>query len=142
MTDKKLTFVPMNKIVLHKGKDKAAWQLHPWVFSGAISRIYGQPGNGEVVSVFNFDQEFIAYGVYNSRSRVAVRLLEWDADKEVNENWWRVRIAKAVESRKHLLHEGNSCVRLIFAEADFLPGLIVDKYADYISIQIHSSGLE
>ncbi|NGF58185.1 class I SAM-dependent rRNA methyltransferase [Parapedobacter sp. SGR-10] len=132
----------MNKIILHKGKDKAAWQLHPWVFSGAILQIYGQPVNGEIVSVFNFAQEFIAYGVYNGRSRVAVRVLEWDPDKQVDEHWWRSRVQKAVQNRKHLLHEGNDCVRLIFAEADFLPGLIVDKYADYISVQVHSAGVE
>ncbi|HMR20136.1 MAG TPA: class I SAM-dependent methyltransferase, partial [Sphingobacterium sp.] len=132
----------MNKIILHKGKDKAAWQLHPWVFSGAIKQIKGQPENGEIVSIFNTDQEFIAYGVYNARSRVAVRLLEWDPDKQIDEQWWRTRVRKAVDNRKHLLNEANDSIRLIFAEADFLPGLIVDKYADYISIQVHSTGTE
>ena len=133
----------MNKIILHKGKDKAAWQLHPWVFSGAIHRVYGQPASGEIVSVFNIENEFVAYGTYNSGSRVAVRLLEWDPNHQsVDEQWWRNRVQKAVASRKHLLHDDNNCARLIFAEADFLPGLIADKYADFISIQVHSSGVE
>lgn len=132
----------MKKIILNKGKDKAAWQLHPWLFSGAIAKSEGNPQNGEVVGVFNNSLEFIAYGVYNGNSRVAVRLLEWNPANEINENWWRKRIQVAVKHRQHLLHEQNNTVRLIFAEADFVPGLIVDKYADFLAIQIHSSGIE
>lgn len=132
----------MNKIILNKGKDKAAWQLHPWVFSGAISAALGKPQNGDIVSVFNIEDEFIAYGIYNGNSRVAVRLLEWDPRNEINEQWWRNRVTKAVNNRKTLLNEQNNTVRLIFAEADFLPGLIADKYADFISVQVHSAGIE
>ena len=132
----------MNKIILNKGKDKAAWQLHPWVFSGAINKKEGKIQNGDIVSVYNCDDEFIAYGVYNNTSRVAVRLLEWNSANEIDENWWRVRVQKAVQNRRHLLTEKNDSVRLIFAEADFLPGLIADKYADFISIQVHAAGVE
>lgn len=132
----------MNKIILNKGKDKAAWQLHPWVFSGAISAALGKPQNGDIVSVYNIEDEFIAYGIYNGNSRVAVRLLEWDPSHEITEEWWRNRVSKAVNNRLSLLHDSNNTVRLIFAEADFLPGLIADKYADFISVQIHSAGIE
>lgn len=132
----------MNKIILNKGKDKAAWQLHPWVFSGAISAALGKPQNGDIVSVYNIEDEFIAYGMYNGNSRVAVRLLEWDPRNEIDEQWWRNRVKKAVNNRLSLLTDQNNTVRLIFAEADFLPGLIADKYADYISVQIHSAGIE
>lgn len=133
----------MKKIILNKGKDKAAWQLHPWVFSGAIKRIDGAPENGDVVTVFNAENEFIAFGLFHDSSRVAVRLLEWHPDQQINEQWWRKRIQKAVEARRHLLIEGkNDTARMIFAEADFVPGLIVDKYADYISIQVHAAGVE
>lgn len=132
----------MNKIILNRGKDKAAWQLHPWVFSGAISSVMGKPQNGDIVSVYNIEDEFIAYGMYNGNSRVAVRLLEWDPRNEINEQWWRNRVGKAVQNRIPLLTEQNNTVRLIFAEADFLPGLIADKYADFISIQVHSAGIE
>lgn len=132
----------MNKIILNKGKDKAAWQLHPWVFSGAINKLIGKASNGDIVSVFNNDDEFIAYGVYNNSSRVAVRLLEWNPANEINEQWWRTRVQKAIANRAHLLTDANNTVRLIFAEADFIPGLIADKYGDYISIQVHSAGLE
>ena len=137
-----LTFAHMKKIILNKGKDKAAWQLHPWIFSGAIASSVGEPSNGDIVSVYNQADEFIAYGMFNGNSRVAVRLLEWDPKKEINEAWWRMRVGKSVNNRLTLLNEHNNTVRLIFAEADFLPGLIVDKYADYISIQVHSVGIE
>lgn len=132
----------MNKVILHKGKDKAAWQLHPWVFSGAVQKTMGKVLPGEVVAVHNNDDEFIAYGIFNNTSRVAIRLLEWNPANEINEKWWRTRIQKAVNNRQHLLGADNDTVRLIFAEADFLPGLIADKYADFISIQVHSIGLE
>lgn len=132
----------MNKIILNKGKDKAAWQLHPWVFSGAINKVHGKVQNGDLVSVFNIDDEFIAYGIYNNTSRVAIRLLEWNPANEVNEQWWRSRVQKSVNNRKHLLTDSNDSVRLIFAEADFLPGFIADKYADFISIQVHAAGVE
>ncbi len=132
----------MNKVILNKGKDKAAWQLHPWVFSGAINKVIGSVQNGDLISVYNNEDEFIAYGFYNNTSRVAVRLLEWNPANEVNEQWWRSRVQKAVKNRTHLLNESNDSVRLIFAEADFIPGFIADKYADYISVQIHSAGVE
>lgn len=135
-------FVFMNKIILQKGKDKAAWQLHPWVFSGAIKYIDKGIENGEVIAVFNHEKEFVAYGVMNHLSRVAVRLLEWDPDKEPDESWWRDRVRKAISARQHLLTQQNTTYRLIFAEADFIPGLIADRYGDYISIQVHSAGVE
>ncbi|MDM1047048.1 MULTISPECIES: class I SAM-dependent rRNA methyltransferase [Sphingobacterium] len=132
----------MNKIILNKGKDKAAWQLHPWIFSGAIARVSESLQNGDIVSVYNHDDEFIAYGMYNKQSRVAVRLLEWDPQKEISEGWWRDRLQRAVKNRMHLLNEKNNTVRLVFAEADFLPGLIADKYGDFISVQVHAAGME
>ncbi|QEK99691.1 MULTISPECIES: class I SAM-dependent rRNA methyltransferase [Olivibacter] len=132
----------MTEIILKKGKDKAAWQLHPWIFSGAIARIVGKPANGDLVSVYNDDREFIAYGYYNGESRVAIRLLEWDPAKEVNENWWRERIQKAVKARNGIFNEQTNTARLIFSEADFLPGLIADRFGDFISLQILTSGIE
>jgi 23S rRNA (cytosine1962-C5)-methyltransferase len=85
----------------------------------------------------------LAYGFFNNQSRVAVRLLEWDSAVEVNEHWWRTRIQKAVQFRKDLFQDSDTnTYRLIFSEADFLPGLIVDRFADFLSVQILSSGME
>lgn len=133
----------MYTVKLKKGKDKAVRQLHPWVFSGAIENVKGKPSNGDLVTVTDINGDFLAYGFYNDQSRVAVRLLEWDPEVEINEDWWRNRVRNAVEAREHLLdsEETNTC-RLIFSEADYMPGLIVDKFADYLSVQILTSGIE
>jgi 23S rRNA (cytosine1962-C5)-methyltransferase len=133
----------MNWVQLRKGKEKAAKQLHPWVFSGAIEQPKAGISNGEIVRLVDFRGDFLAYGFYNSISRVAVRLLEWNERNVVDDEWWRNRVNSALESRHGLfISEHTNTFRLIFAEADYLPGLIVDKYANFLSVQIHSAGIE
>ncbi len=133
----------MAEVRLKKGKEKAVLQLHPWVFSGAIDSVKGKPENGCVVEVCDYAGGFLARGFYNNQSRVAVRLLEWNPDVAVDEEWWRQRIQKAVYSRNTLLDAADTdTCRLIFSEADYLPGLIVDKYGDFLSLQILTSGME
>lgn len=132
----------MNEVSLKKGKEKAVLQRHPWVFSGAIENVKGKPGNGEIVRTLDSKGNFLAYGFYNRQSRVAVRLLEWNDAVFIDENWWRKRIATAVNYRKSVLNDQTNACRLIFSEADFLPGLIVDQYADHLSVQILTSGME
>ncbi len=133
----------MVEVILKKGKEKAVLQRHPWVFSGAIERVKGKPANGDVVKLIDAQGRFMAYGFYNDQSRVALRLLEWYENTEINDDWFRQKVATAVESRTFVLQSGqtNTC-RLIFSEADYLPGLIVDKYADYLSLQILTSGIQ
>lgn len=132
----------MISVRLKKGKEKAVRQLHPWVFSGAIEKISGKPENGQIVNVVDNAGGFLAYGFYNSNSRVAIRLLEWDANHIVNEEWWRNRVRKSVEARKDIFSPDTNTCRLVFSEADYLPGLIVDRYGDYLSVQILSAGIE
>lgn len=133
----------MVEVILKKGKEKAALQRHPWIFSGALDRVKGSPANGEVVRVLAADKEFLAYGYFNEKSRVAVRMLEWDETKTIDREWYQHKIRTAIASRAHVLRNGdtNTC-RLVFSEADFLPGLIVDRYADFLSLQILSAGIE
>jgi len=133
----------MPEVRLKKGKEKAVRQLHPWIFSGAIEFAKGKPQNGDLVTVTDNAGEFLAHGFYNNQSRVAVRVLEWNKEVEIDDEWWRIRIRKSIEARKSLLNSTNTnAFRLIFSEADYLPGLIVDKYADYLSVQILTSGIE
>ncbi len=133
----------MVEIKLKKGKEKAVLQRHPWVFSGALEKIKGSPENGEVVKVYSASNDFLAYGYYNDQSRVAVRLLSWYENQTINETWYEEKINQAISSRAHLAKDNETnTYRLIFSEADFLPGLIVDKYDDFLSVQILSSGIE
>jgi 23S rRNA (cytosine1962-C5)-methyltransferase len=138
-----ITFTGMIDVVLKKGKEKAVLHHHPWVFSGAIEQVKGKPANGDVVRLLDTKGGFMAYGFYNDQSRVALRLLEWDEAVEVNEQWFRDKIAAAVASRSGLLSDGltDTC-RLIFSESDYLPGLIVDKYASHLAVQVLTTGME
>jgi 23S rRNA (cytosine1962-C5)-methyltransferase len=133
----------MINIVLKKGKEKAVLHKHPWVFSGAIEPVKGKPVNGDIVRLVDAKGAFMAYGFYNNQSRVALRLLEWDESVTVDEAWFRSKVAVAVAGRKDILADGstNTC-RLIFSESDYLPGLIVDKYAGHLAVQVLTSGME
>lgn len=133
----------MVEIKLKKGKEKAVLQRHPWVFSGALEKIKGSPENGDVVKVCSANNDFLAYGYFNDQSRVAVRLLEWDEHQQIDAAWYTQKINQAIQSRAHLFaNKETNAYRLIFSEADFLPGLIVDQYADFLSVQILSTGIE
>ncbi|MDQ8006519.1 MAG: class I SAM-dependent rRNA methyltransferase [Pedobacter sp.] len=133
----------MVEIKLKKGKEKAIYQRHPWVFSGALDKVKGKPENGDVVRLVDASGDFLAYGYYNDQSRVAVRLIEWNEETTIDEAWYEQKIKTAIAGRAHLLADRKTtAARLIFSEADFLPGLIVDRYADFLSVQILSSGIE
>jgi 23S rRNA (cytosine1962-C5)-methyltransferase len=133
----------MIDVVLKKGKEKAVLHKHPWVFSGAIENVKGKPVNGEIIRLLDNKKEFLAYGFYNDQSRVAVRLLEWDETIAVDDNWFRGKVRVAVAGRTHILADGSTdTCRLIFSESDYLPGLIVDKYADHLAVQVLTSGMQ
>ncbi|MBK0380216.1 class I SAM-dependent rRNA methyltransferase [Mucilaginibacter segetis] len=133
----------MIDVILKKGKEKAVLQRHPWVFSGALEKIKGKAENGEIVRLLNNKNEFLAYGFYNHQSRVALRLLEWDENILINDNWFRNKVSSAISSRVHILTNGETdTCRLIFSESDYLPGLIVDKYADHLAVQVLTSGMQ
>ena len=121
---------------------------HPWVFSGGIARVEGPTDAGEVVDVFSHFGAFIGRGYYNPSSQIAVRLLA-RSPVEIDKDFFRRRIEQAIALRQPILTEDtnvgsgatNSC-RLIHAEGDLLPGLIVDKYGDYLVLQINTAGME
>lgn len=133
----------MIDVVLKKGKEKAVLQRHPWVFSGAIEHVKGKPANGEVIRLLDGKKAFLAYGFYNDQSRVAVRLLEWDENVAIDDDWFRQKVRMAVAGRADVLADGQTdTCRLIFSESDYLPGLIVDKYADHLAVQVLTSGIQ
>lgn len=131
----------MVKIYLKPQKEQSVLRFHPWVFSGAIQRVEGQPSEGEIVEVYDSKQQFLAQGHYQVGS-IAVRILAFTACK-VDVSFWKEAILRAYELRVKtgLVHENNTIYRLIHGEGDGLPGLIVDVYADTAVLQAHSVGM-
>jgi len=133
----------MTTIVLKQGRAKPFFYGHPWVFSGSVARVDGQPANGQLVEVCDHRGQFIARGFYNARSQIRVRLLTWDPDEAVDEALFERRLRQAVALRHDVLGlpAQTDAYRLVYSEADGLPGLIVDRYADWLVVQFLSLGL-
>lgn len=133
----------MFNIQVKRGKEKAILQRHPWLFSGALETPKKEIGSGDIVRLHDAQKHFLAYGYYNPSSKISVRLLEWDEDVILDRNWWEKKIKESIERRKFLEDDaGTTAYRLIHGEADFLPGLIVDRYADYLSVQFLTAGID
>jgi 23S rRNA (cytosine1962-C5)-methyltransferase len=130
------------KIVLKSGKDQSVHRYHPWIFSGAIKKISGNPSEGDIVNVFDNKDNFLAVGHYQPGS-IAVRILSFeDIDPDIE--FFRSRIKSALEFRRSigLIDNKNINVfRLIHAEGDDLSGLIADFYNGVIVMQMHSVGM-
>ena len=116
---------------------------HPWIFSGAIKSIEGTPASGETVEIYTEKNELIGRGAYSPKSKIAIRMWSFELEEEITKEFFIRKISHSIESRKknQILSTGNS-VRLIFAESDGIPGLIVDKFADYLVCQFLSTGVE
>jgi 23S rRNA (cytosine1962-C5)-methyltransferase len=130
------------KIVLKSGKDQSVHRYHPWIFSGAIKKIYGYPSEGDIVDLFDNKDNFLAVGHYQPGS-IAVRILSFE-NIEPDAYFFRNRIKSAIEYRRSIGLIDNPSInvfRLIHAEGDNLPGLIADFYNGVIVMQMHSVGM-
>ena len=125
---------------LKKHRKKRLEQGHPWVFPGEIDRITGEPQAGDILQIFNHEGHFLAQGFYNPQSQLMIRVFTY-GDTEVNEELFFDKIKQAWKRRERLIPGATSC-RVVHGEADFLPGLIVDKYEDVLVVQILSLGIE
>ena len=131
------------KITLNSGREGSLLRHHPWIFSGAIKNVEGSPVDGQTVEVFTVDRQWLARGSYSSKSQIRVRILSFDLDEHIEPGFFKDRIAKAIELRKGIIDpEGTNAFRLIFGESDGLPGLIVDRYDDFLVCQFLSAGAE
>jgi 23S rRNA (cytosine1962-C5)-methyltransferase len=129
------------KIVLKSGKEQSLKRFHPWVFSGAIKKIYGNPSEGDLVDVFDNKDNFLATGHY-APSSIAVRVLSFEQITP-DINFFREKIKSAIAYRKSVGIIGNPSInvyRLIHGEGDGLPGLIIDFYNGVAVMQMHSVG--
>jgi len=131
------------RLYLKPGHDRPVRRHHPWVFSGAMGRLEGSVEDGGLVEVFAFDGEWLARGYLNRRSQILARLLTWDPEEAIDERFWRRRMERAWQARRALrLEEHTTAYRVVFAESDGLPGLIVDRYNDFLVLQSLTLGLE
>jgi 23S rRNA (cytosine1962-C5)-methyltransferase len=132
----------MGDVFLKPGREKAILNRHPWIFEGAVGRIEGQVSDGDTVTVRDAEGTFLARGYINRHSQIAVRLLTWDEGETVDETLWFRRIREAVDRRSALAADPQTTAyRLIHAEADRLPGLIVDRYGDFLVVQCLTLGI-
>ncbi|HET6462417.1 MAG TPA: class I SAM-dependent rRNA methyltransferase [Candidatus Krumholzibacteria bacterium] len=132
----------MAEVRLKAGREKSLRHRHPWVYSGAIERVTGVTTPGDIVDVVDSRGNFLGRGYCNTESKIAVRVLAWD-DRIIDDAFWSERVHTAIRRRDTLLADGTTTAcRLIHAEADFLPGLIVDRYADVIVVQFLTAGVE
>ncbi len=113
---------------------------HPWIYDGEIDKIEGEFSDGDVVDVFYHSRDFLGRGYINSKSRIRIRLLTRKYE-EINKDFFLKRIEKIVSWKKRLIKDTDA-FRVVFSEADGLPGLVVDKYSDYLVIQIGTLGME
>lgn len=122
-------------------KEKPLEGFHPWVFSGAIDRIDEDYKTGDLVKVYSAQNKPLGTGYLNPRSQIAIRMLTFD-ETEINEKFFERRIRKAMRLRDRFIPELTDSYRLIHSEGDDLPGLIVDRYADFLVVQFQTAGIE
>ncbi len=144
-------------ILLKAGREKSLLRRHPWVFSGAIERVDGAPVSGDTLPVRDASGDFLAWASYNAASQITARVWSWREDEVIDAEFFRRRIAYALAARRTLLPSPaggggaggdgaptalNTGARLIHAESDGLPGLVVDRYGDTLVMQVGSAGAE
>lgn len=127
-------------LYLKKNEEKRILSGHPWVYANEVSKIEGKDKNGTLATVRDFNGKFIGRGFINHLSKIIVRIISRNEEDVIDDAFFENRIRTAVELRQRLGYD--NAYRAVFAEADNLPGLIVDKYNDVLSIQILSLGME
>jgi 23S rRNA (cytosine1962-C5)-methyltransferase len=126
-------------VTLKRGREKPVLNRHPWIFSGAIDRIESGARDGDLVRVVDGRGSYLATGYLNRRSQITVRLLTWDPGQAIDGGFWRRRLDQAIDGRRHI--SGTDACRLVYAESDRLPGLVVDRYGDWLVVQCLTLGM-
>lgn len=131
----------MLRITLGKGEDRRIKGGHPWVFSNEIRDISGEPLPGCAAELFDTGGGFMGTGYYNPRSLIALRLLSRERADIDSAEFYREKIERALRLRRSI-YPGMETFRAVYGEGDFLPGLVVDKYGDYLSVQFLTMGMD
>jgi 23S rRNA (cytosine1962-C5)-methyltransferase len=131
----------MPRVYLKQGRDRPVRNGHPWIFSGAIEVIEGDPGAAGIADVFDSEKHWIARGLFSPRSQIRVRVLTLEKE-EVDREFFSRRLSQALSIREKLLREVTNAYRIVNGEGDFLPGLIVDRYNEFLVCQFFTAGMD
>lgn len=130
-------------VILKPGKEGVLQRHHPWIFAGAIKRSETGIQNGQTVAVFSSKGQWLASGAFSPHSQIRVRVWSFDPAEDISERFFLERLERAIKARAPLIAKGPlTACRMVNAESDGLPGLIVDLYGEYLVCQFLSSGVE
>jgi 23S rRNA (cytosine1962-C5)-methyltransferase len=130
------------EITLKKGREAALLRGHPWIFSGAIAAIKGKPGAGDIVLAKDSSGKSLALGFFNPQTDIAFRLLTRNCEEKIISSFWENRLGAACKLRQRIINGETNAYRLINAEGDGFPGLIVDIYGPVLVLSITVAGME
>lgn len=130
-------------LIIKQGRDKSLLRKHPWLFSSAVERIIGNPVSGETVRILTSDGKFLGWGAYSPESQIRARIWDWSDQNQIDTLFFEKRIRQALRLRNNLFPPGSvDCYRLVHGESDGLPGLIIDRYNQWLVVQFLSAGPE
>ncbi len=133
----------MKQLILKPGREKSLLRRHPWIFSGAVARMEGNPVSGDTVVVRAAGGEFLAWAAFSPASQIRARVWSWDEKEPIDDDFLRTRLRRALDARERLISAGMSdAMRLVHGESDGLPGVVADRYGDVVVLQLLSAGAE
>lgn len=133
----------MPSVILKPGRERSVIKRHPWIYSGAVQEVEGNPTSGDTVSILGSSGEALAIGAYSPKSQIRVRIWTWEPGMKIGVDFFRERLSRAISLRDSLVDTRyTNAFRLVHGESDGLPGLIVDSYANILVMQCLSWGIE
>jgi len=127
-------------VIIRHDRVRMFEKRHPWVFSGAVKNTQGNPADGALVTLRDPDGKFLARGYWNAHSQIQVHVLTWDEGETIDMKFWHRRLSQAIAGRQP--RDPGEAQRLVNAESDGLPGLVVDRYADFLVLQALTLGMD
>lgn len=133
----------MAAIILKPGREKSLLRKHPWIFSGAIASVSGKPQPGETIEIKTAKDELSGHGAWSPHSQIRVRMWSFEPWEKIDAQFFRIRLERAIEARKCLhIDENTNAYRVVNAESDGLPGIIIDRYGEFLVCQFLTTGAD
>lgn len=129
------------KIHLNPSRESSLQRKHPWIFSGAIHQVEGNPQSGDTVEIYSSKKQWLGRGAFSPHSQIRARIWTFDEQEKIAPDFFQKKLKRAIDYRNEIFSAASAC-RLVYGESDGLPGLIVDRYSDFLVIQFLSAGTE